>query len=129
MATARELVTDAYQDAEVLALDVDPSAEEAADGLRRLNQMISALDLDGIPLGVASYGLDDTINVPDSFVRPLRKMLAVELAAAAGLTIPQMAAIDAERGKRALRAQFAQVRESTVDRGLQVSRYEYGWRR
>jgi hypothetical protein len=68
-----------------IAEDETPTAEQLADGLADMNDLVAAWQLEGLNCG-GPYVATDELAVPDSFMRALRFNLAVELAPSYGVS-------------------------------------------
>lgn len=93
--TALEMVTRALRLSGVIDEIQDPSAEQGADGLTTLNEMLGQWDRDGIKLGwqVVS-ALSDTLPLEFQDRRAVRFNLAVEIAGEYGIDpMPRVALV------------------------------------
>lgn len=99
MSTNTEIITDALRLLKVLAEGETPSAEQASDALRRMNQMLATWEVDGVVLGYfAQSDSTTTCPVPDWAEKGVMGMLAIELAPEYGAQISQEAAKVADDG-------------------------------
>lgn len=117
MTTALEVITDAYLDLGVLADGETASAEQGAFGLRKLNQMTAAWELDGIAIGASNWSLTTDIPLPANHIQAIIANLAMRLAPSFGLgavVSPQTAKL-ADDGYRALQAAYGDPLDMTVD--------------
>jgi len=81
VSTNTEIVSDALRTLKVLAEGATPTAEQASDALRRLNQMLATWEVDSIVLGYhAQTDPSATCPIPDWAEKGVAGMLAVELA-------------------------------------------------
>lgn len=79
MTTANDVITRALKKIGILAAGETASAEDAADGLTALNDMLYGLELVGVNLGHSALTLTSTVNLPESHIEGLECMLAVRL--------------------------------------------------
>lgn len=81
MATANDVITRALRMIGVLAAGEAASAEDAADALGALNDMLRDWEADGVSLGFAPLSsVGGALGVPDDALRAIKFNLAVELA-------------------------------------------------
>lgn len=114
--TARQMCTDALVEANLIQAGEAMSAEDAADALRRFNQMGHEFDgLGGIRWNWTTLALEDEIPHPESHERGIRLLLAVELCTMFDKPVPSDLATMAGRAKRNLMAHYGQNLESTMD--------------
>src|SRR5689334_18271872 len=84
-----EVVTDALRNIGVLGVTDTPDAEQGADGVRKLNELMSSLAEDGIDLGYAqSSSTADTIVLPLGSVSTIKALLSLRMAPLYGADIP-----------------------------------------
>lgn len=84
--TAIELITRAYRLVNIIDENAAPSAEQGADGLASLNEMLAMWDRDGIRLGWTMVAdQSDTVPLDVQDIRAVRFNLAVELAGEFGI--------------------------------------------
>lgn len=127
MATANDIITGALRLLGVVASGEAYPADQAADGLTALNQMIAALKTDGIDMGLSPLTLAATVGVPDDEIKALRYLLAVDLAPEYSMAPPDVVAVQAERGRTALQAKYAVVGTLTLDTSLVCTPLQKRW--
>ena len=90
---ALEYVTDALRYIGVISETETPSAEQGADGVRKLNELMASLEEDGIDLGYAQIAdTADTVVIPLGEVRTVKALLAVNMAPIYGAEITEVVA-------------------------------------
>jgi hypothetical protein len=95
-----ELVTDALRDIGVLAEIDTPSAEQGADAVRKLNELMAALAEDGVDLGYAPIAdTASTVEIPLGHVGAIKAMLGMACAPLYGADVPASVAYVADRGR------------------------------
>jgi hypothetical protein len=116
-----ELVTGSLRRAGIIGESEDPSAEEGADAVTRLNDMIAGMAEDGIDLGWNPKATTaDTVVLPLGHVGTIKAMLAVLLADEYGTEVSQVTAMESRDGYARLMRQALQAsmtRRSDVPRG------------
>jgi hypothetical protein len=127
MATALDIVTRALRSLRVLASGDTPSADEAADGLTALNDMLFAWRIDGIDLGHVALASSDTLDVPDDHLFTIRLSLAERLAGEYGAALSPDDLRAAELGRAALRAQYFSIQDLTSDNPLSSRNLANDW--
>jgi hypothetical protein len=96
---ALEIVTDALRNIGVISEIETPSAEQGADGVRKLNELMASLAEDGIDLGwVPIDDTGDTVVFPAGEVRSIKALLSANLAPIYGAEIPSPVAAVAGSG-------------------------------
>lgn len=118
MTTALEIVTGALQELGVLDADEAATAEDAARGLKKLNDMIAAWENDDLVLGVPALVLVDTISLPASHIEALETNLAIRLGPSFGEQPSPITVQLAASGFDALVAAYRVPRSVPVDAGL-----------
>lgn len=119
MATAGDTVTRALRLIQVGASGETPSAEEMADGLAALNDMLHGWAKDGVDLGHITLGLADAHKTHDSWLEGIRYNLAVRLAGEYGMPVPPYVAQQAARAFSAFQAHTLEFSDDLrVDRAL-----------
>lgn len=94
------------------------SDEEADDGLKTLNEMIHAWETDGMHLGHVDLELSDTVQLPDSHIRGVRLLLALEMVDEYDKPLPPLLAGQADRAKRQLLNEYMVIPGAKIDRTL-----------
>ena len=115
---ARDLITRAMRKINVVARGEVATAEEAEDGLITLNELLHSWETDGIHIGHTDLTLDSEVELPDSHIRGLRLLLAVELAPEFEKVVDSITLLQADRAKRQLIAEYMVVPDTTFDRSL-----------
>jgi hypothetical protein len=101
-----EVVTDALRNIGVLGVTDTPDAEQGADGVRKLNELMASLAEDGIDLGYApSSSTADTIVLPLGQVSTIKALLSLRMAPIYGAEIPVAVAESASSGYNRLLSQ------------------------
>lgn len=106
MATTRDIVTRAFRKVGIIAFDEDMTAEEAALGIAALNDMMHAMELEGINLAHSDLDLSDPFPLESRFHEGIVYMLARRVSP--DFNRP---GIDDDRFRRMLQAAFAIVPE------------------
>lgn len=97
---ASQLITDALRLINVLMETETASAEQQAQGIRALNEMLAQWQAEGLNLNYIPVGtVTNTLTVPDGAVKGIKYNLAVDLAGYYGATIPAEVAKGATDGK------------------------------
>lgn len=118
MTTVRSIITDSLQNLTVTPIGQEPSAEEAAKGLKSFNNMLHGLKAEGADLGWSTLGLDDTVPVAPEYDQPITDALMRYLAMPFQRVLTANQAEAATSAKRILRAAFTEIPELTMDDGL-----------
>jgi hypothetical protein len=93
------VVTDALRNIGVLGVTDTPDAEQGADGVRKLNELMASLAADGVDLGYAqSSSTADTIVLPLEHVSTVKALLSLRMAPIYGAEIPLAVASSADAG-------------------------------
>lgn len=101
-----EVVTDALRNIGVLGVTQTPDAEQGADGVRKLNELMASLAEDGIDLGYApSSSTADTIVLSLGAVSTIKALLSLRMAPIYGADIPLAVAESASAGYNRLLGQ------------------------
>lgn len=109
MATASDIVTRALRSLRVISSGETPTADESADGLTALNDMLAAWALDGIDLGHITLVAADELDVPDMHLQTIRLALAERLAGEYGAELAPADQIALSKGMTALQARYFSV--------------------
>lgn len=115
---ARDLITRSMRRINIIARGEVASAEEAEDGLVTLNDLLHSWETDGIHIGHTDLTLDSTIELPDSHIRGLRLLLAMELAPEFEKIPDNVTIAQADRAKRQLIAEYMVIPDAQFDRTL-----------
>jgi hypothetical protein len=116
--TARKLITRAMVKINIVARGEAPTAAEAEDGLDALNELLHAWETDGIHIGHTDLTLDSDIDLPDSHIRGVRLLLALELASEHEKTVDPVTLAQADRAKRQLINEYLVVPNARFDQSL-----------
>ena len=115
---ARDLITRSLKKLNIVARGEVATAEEAADGLTTLNEMLHAWETDGIHIGHTDLTLDSEVELPDNHIRGVRLLLAMDLASEYEKVVDQVTIAQADRAKRQLVAEYMVVPDTRFDRTL-----------
>lgn len=125
MATARDVITRAFQKAHVLSRGEQPVAEQLQPALDTFNDMLEEWRDNGVDLGLGTLGLDDDVSVDGGAMRTIVYNLAVELANDEHAAVPATTAAIAERSYNRLVARESPAEVPTFDSALTYgSRYD-----
>jgi hypothetical protein len=92
--------------------------EDAADGLIVFNDMVAGWSAKGVHTGVAASTLTDDSPLEERHTKALKNLLAVELAAPYGRTVPQKVADDASEGWQLIAADYKMIEKLSMDDAL-----------
>ncbi len=125
--TARNLITRAFRRLGFITEDEGLTAEQSAQGLELFNDMLNGWEAEGIQyVQTADLGLDDTVNVPDQYVRSTMFLLMSDLANQYGRVVPQRLEAQIALARTALQAFYYQVPQAETDEGV-LNRRAPGW--
>ena len=127
MSTNTQIITDALRLIKVLAEGEVPSAEQAADALRRLNQMMATWDVDSVALGYHDQtDATASIPIPDWAEKGVMGQLAIELAPEYGAQMSPEAAKVADDGYQVILRRIAILKLKPADMShLGSTNYRY----
>jgi hypothetical protein len=113
--TVLDIITDALRQIGIIGETQTPSAEQGADAVTRLNDLMASLAEDDIDLGWNPKATSaDTVSLPLGQVAAIKALLAVNLAGEYGAEIPPLTAATAGEGyKRLLRQGIQNVMKQT----------------
>lgn len=114
--TVSNLIKDALQEIGVIRSTQTISAEQLADGIRKLNRLMADWEADGIELGY--YPQDsgtDTVPISDENEWPVIVNLAAVLAGEYGAPLTQSTMSEAMRTKRRLEKNTVSIVEMDFD--------------
>ncbi len=118
MTTANDIIADAATELGIIGEGNPLSADDAAQSLRRLNDMLNAWAEDGVDLGYFALALADTVDVPDSHLRAIRANLAIDMASMFGTRASAETVAIAAGSWRALKSAYVKTREVKLDAAL-----------
>ena len=95
-----------------------PTPEEAADGLDALNDMMNALELQGVYVSWDDKTLTDDFPLPNAHIQGVKAMLAQRLTEDFGKPVSSRLKLDAMAGFKGLRVQFNLFREMKTEKAL-----------
>lgn len=129
MTTARTLIKGSLRLLRIIAEGEEMSADQARDALEVMNDMLHGLKGEGIDLGYANITLDDDLPLPREHIKPVRFLLAVDLAAEYGSNLTPEVATTAQDGKTILQAAYRRIETLKTDRALHSRLYRRynGW--
>ena len=85
---ASQVIKDSYVSINVLREDQTPTAEQSAQAIRRLNQMMAVWEANGRHLGYIPIGtVTDVLTVPDAAIMGIWGSLAILLAPLFGASV------------------------------------------
>lgn len=116
--TALDLITDALRQATVIGQTATPSAEQGADALKKLNDLMASLAEDSIDFGWnPKSSTSDTVELPLGHVSTVQAMIAAAVCDGYGIPVPPVVAGIATAGySRMLRqAIYNEARETRTD--------------
>lgn len=119
MTTARVVVTRALKLIRVIAAEEEPQAQELVDGVAALNEMLHGLKSHNADLDYQDITADDDLPVPPEHIRPIRYMLAAELAPEYGTQLTPEVAVEARDAMTILQAYYARSTTLRVDEAYQ----------
>ncbi len=97
--TVVDFITDVLRQLTVISEIATPSAEQGADALIKLNELMASLEEDGINLGWnPKASTAESIVLPDGDKRTIKAMLGVALAEGYEKPVPQIMAAMARSG-------------------------------
>lgn len=97
--TAAQLIADSLLNINVIRAGQTPTADQLAQGVRRLNQMMANWEAEGKRLGYVPVGAaTDTLTVPDGALLGMMSHLAIHLAPSMGASLSPELAVLAEMG-------------------------------
>ena len=123
MATARDIIRDAFLLLNAFAPDEAIPAQDYEDGLKRLNLLIHSWRGKGVDFGHADYALDDTVRLPPEHHEGLGALLAERLQALyPQRPITAAVARMSREGWAAIKGAYSHTPEMSVDSGLIIRR-------
>lgn len=116
--TALELIKRSLRILGVIQTGEELSADESADGLQVLNQMLHAWELDGIKLAHVDLDTSDTVAVTDDHLQPIAYNLALLLAPEYDVTPSNVVVAFADNGYTNLQNYYLEPPELSFDQSL-----------
>lgn len=118
MTTARDIVTSALRQIQVLGARDPVDSDDMTIGLERLNDMLASWAGRGVDTG--HYPLDEgqTFPLEERHVRGVKALLAREIAPDFGVGVPEHVAEAAFDGWIALQAEYIVPPDASFDNGL-----------
>ncbi len=125
MTTARDTIRGALRLIRVIDSTEDVQAEDAADGLKTLNEMVHGWKNNGIFVDYQDIELGDEIPFPPRDHRNIRYLLAADLAAEFGTELTPEVATQARESFQMLQAHYGVQPEARPDLSItnRLSRY------
>lgn len=118
MTTARTVIKRALRRLAVVPMGQDASAEEVADSLEALNDLLHGLKGEGADMGFATLVLEDELPVGREFIKPIIDLLMREMAPEFRVALSVNQAQAALKARDSLQAAFADIPVLEMDRGL-----------
>ncbi len=118
-----DLVTGSLRQIGIIGETDDPSAEQGADAVTHLNDMVASWEEDGIDLGWnPKASTASAAVIPKGYVATVKAALAVYLAGEYGVEVPQITALTAKDGydrllARAVSDQMYTTRLTNIPQG------------
>lgn len=129
MATSTSVIKGALRLIGVLATGQTVTAEDLAQGLDALNEMLATWPDQGIPLDATPLALGETLEFPANHIAPIRYSLAVELAPEYEKQLSQLLYAKQDRYFRGLQAYYAAPALMSIDAALSpyynTNEYDY----
>lgn len=117
--TALETITRALRRIGIIAEMEAPSAEQGAEALIVLNDMMNGFNSQGIQYSHTDLALADTLNVPDDQTRNVLLLLCSELADEYGKELSTNLGLQVMNARQALQAAYYSVPLAEPDPGLE----------
>ncbi len=124
-----DFITDVLRQLGVVSEIGTPSAEQGADAVTKLNDLMASLEEDGIRLGFnPKASTADTIDLPDGQRITIKAMLGVLLCDGYGIAPPPVMTALADSGyKRLLRQSIQDSMRESVSDAPRGERNRYYW--
>lgn len=119
MTTARVVITRALKLLRVIADEETPTASQISDGVDSLNELLHGLKSHGADIGYSNLTADDDLPVPPEHIRPIRYILAVDLAAEYASALTPEVAVEAKDSMTVLQAYYGRKTVLQVDDSFQ----------
>ncbi|NIA67776.1 hypothetical protein HBA54_04160 [Pelagibius litoralis] len=127
MTTARSLIQGSLRLIRVVADEETPTNSQMVDGLERMNEMLHGLKAHNADIGYQDITLDDDIPLPPEHIRPVRYMLAVELAPEFSGNVTPEVAVEAKAGMLTLQSAYRRIGKLRPDEGLENRLTRHGY--
>lgn len=127
MTTARVLLTGSLRLLRVVAEEETPTAQQLEDSLESMNQLLHALKSHNADIYFQNITLDAEVPVPPEHDRPLRYIMAGEMAPEFGTQMTPEVALREQDAWKVLQAYYGRVPRLKSDEGVfdRRSRYDY----
>jgi ribosomal protein L39E len=116
--TAKAFIKRAMRRLKYIKAGEEPSSRELNEALETLNQMLHAWELVGLIQGHTDLALTDVLTIPDSHLKGVTLLLAVDLSDTFDIALPEMVFLQAERQRRAMQSAYNDPPIVGVDEGL-----------
>jgi hypothetical protein len=114
--TASQLITDALRLLNVIREIETPSAEQQAQCIRALNEMMALWEADGNQLGYIPVGtVTDKLTVPDGAILGIKSSLAIVIAPFFGASVSQELVASAKMGMQVIEKLTAKEPSMVLD--------------
>lgn len=124
MATARDVLTGALRRMGILSQYEDMTADQGANGLSALNDLLAGFNAEGINYAHTDLTtLDGIINVPDELRRSVILMAVRELADPYGFQLTPQLLLQIDDARNSLQAYYELTPEAVSERLLWRRRY------
>lgn len=118
MATASDIVTRSMRSLRLLASGDEPTADELADALVALNDMLFGWRIEGLDIAHTTLVAATTVDVPDDHLNTIRLSLAERLSGEFGAELSPSDQMTLSEGMKALRAYYLSIADLTGDNPL-----------
>lgn len=118
MATALDVIKWALRKTKVLASGEAPSAQETADALEALNDMLAGWRINGIDIAHVALASGDAIDVPNDHLEAIKSNLAVRIGEEFGGEVTPMLQVLSTVGYNALVAYHFNIKTIGIDHPL-----------
>lgn len=118
MTTARVVVTRSLKLLRVIAAEETPTASQMADGLDSLNDLLHSLKSHNADIDHQDLTADDDLPVPPEHIRPIKYLLASEMAPEYGTQLTPEVAVEAKAAMPTLQAYYRRTAKLRVDDGI-----------
>lgn len=118
MTTANDIVDGALRFLKVLTVGDVASADQAGAALTQLNDYLNGLNSRGAVFPTSTYGLTDTVPIPDEQVGDLKRALAKKCEGDFGNLLQGPDRAEAIRSDQRIVAAYTTINPSSIDLGL-----------